>query len=60
MRRYLVPVMNRETGEQILVDVESGHPVEAQIQALHDTFHEYGWRHIEAGVAYAREDAQAA
>lgn len=60
MRRYLIPITNRETGEQIVVDLVCAHPVEAQVTALHNTFHQYGWRRLEAGPAVAVEEDQAA
>lgn len=60
MHRYSVPIMKRQTGEQIIVDVECAHPVEAQVQALYDTFRVYGWRRIEASLASIKQKQKAA
>jgi hypothetical protein len=41
---YLIPVRNEYTGEVRVVEVQSAHDADAQIQALHQLFKQEGWR----------------
>lgn len=44
MATYQIPVRNELTGEVRMVEVHTGHVVDAQIAALQRLFKEEGWR----------------
>ena len=48
METYQVTVRNDRTGEVRVVEVLSGYPVDAQVEALRQLFHEDDWRHATA------------